>query len=165
MFVDLPVSEARHLALSPLARRLHGPRAARCLARRDRRGPLGGLGALRRAGPVGRRLRPLLLALRPRSTTARRACARGRRGSANEACSSAHALFHVAAVALLAAVGARARERRLLLARRRRGRGAPRSTSTRSCARAICDRLDAAFFTVNGVISVVFFVFVVLDTV
>ena len=25
-------------------------------------------------------------------------------------------------------------------------------------------RLDAAFFTVNGVISVVFFVFVVLDT-
>ena len=66
-----------------------------------------------------------------------------------------------AAVALLAAVGRRPRERRLLLARRRRRR---RASRLRALARPPGDlrRLDAAFFTVNGVISVVFFVFVLL---
>ena len=57
----------------------------------------------------------------------------------------------------------RSRQRRLLLARRRCGGRPPR---LRAHARSPRDlrRLDAAFFTVNGVISVVFFVFVVLAT-
>ena len=63
----LPVPQARHVALPPLARRLHGPRAARRLARGDGLGAVGGVGALRRAGPLGGGLRPLLLALRPRA--------------------------------------------------------------------------------------------------
>ena len=46
---------------------------------------------------------------------------------------------------------------------RRRHRCCCSPTSTRSFGRANLRRLDAAFFTMNGVISVVFFVFVALD--
>ena len=73
-------------------------------------------------------------------------------------------LFHVAAVALLAAVGVGlGSDVFYWLGRRSRSRACC-STSTRSCGPGTCERLDAAFFTVNGLIAVVFFVFVALDT-
>ena len=76
------------------------------------------------------------------------------------ATSSARALFHVATVALLVARGPRPAGRR-----RSTGSASPRSrrcspTSTRSSRPRDLRRLDAAFFTMNGVISVTFFVFV-----
>ena len=71
--------------------------------------------------------------------------------------------FHAGAVVLLAARGRRARRRRLLLARRRRRPPRCSPTSTRIVRPGDLRRLDAAFFTMNGVISVVFFAFVALD--
>ena len=50
-----------------------------------------------------------------------------------------------------------------LLARRRDRRRRCSRTSTRSSARTTCSRLDAAFFTMNGVISVVFCACVIVD--
>ena len=93
----------------------------------------------------------------------RRACARGRRGSGSAGCSRERALFHVAAVAAARGRRRRSRQRRLLLARRRGGRRPPRLRAHARPSRRP-PPLDAAFFTVNGVISVVFFVFVVLAT-
>ena len=160
----LPLFEADYVALPPVARGLHRARAARRLARRDRLCAVGGMGALRRAGSLGRRLRPLLLALRPRARPGRRACAPGPRASASAACSPAHAS---------------STSPPLLLPRRRRRRSRRATSSTGSASLAVAGllvyehtlvrpgdlrRLDAAFFTVNGVISVVFFIFVVLAT-
>ena len=71
---------------------------------------------------------------------------------------------HVLTVALPRARGRPARRRRPLLAGRGRGRGlllyehllvSPKDTS----------RLDLAFFTMNGVISVTFFAFVLADVI
>ena len=59
------------------------------LAGGDGHGSVGGLGALRRPGPLGGGLRSLLLALRSRRTTSRRGFARGRRVSVSEAYSPA----------------------------------------------------------------------------
>ena len=89
----------------------------------------------------------------------RRACTRGRRGSAYAACSPVRARSMSLTVALLVAAGLGLDVGVVLLARRRGGRGA-------AAVRALLvrpddlRRLDAAFFTVNGVISIVFFVFV-----
>ena len=159
----LPLFEAGYVALPPVARRLHRPRATRRLARGDGLGAVGGLGALRRPGPLGCRLRPLLLALRPGARPGRRACARGRRGSASAGCSrerasstsppsccsrpsaSVSAATSSTGSVSLAVAGLLVYEHTLV-----------RPGDLR--------RLDAAFFTVNGVISVVFFVFVVLAT-
>ena len=62
----LPVPEAVHLALPPLARRRRRPRARRRLGGDQGRPAVAGLGARRRGRRVGRRLRPLLCALRRR---------------------------------------------------------------------------------------------------
>ena len=67
----LPLPEAGHLALPPLARRLARARAGRRLGRRDRRAAVAGVGARRRGRALGRGLRPLLLAVRPRARPAR----------------------------------------------------------------------------------------------
>ena len=128
----LPVSEAGHVALPPLARRLHRPRAARRLARGDGLGAVGGVGALRRAGALGRRVRPLLLALRPGARPGRGPAlvgdavrrARGVRRGARSSTSPPSCCSRPSASG--------SRQRRLLLARRRwRSRGCS-STSTRS---------------------------------
>ena len=71
--------------------------------------------------------------------------------------------MHAGTVALL--VGGRARARRRRLAT---GSAWPRSAALLVYEHALVRpgdlrRLDAAFFTVNGVISVVFFAFVALD--
>ena len=63
----LPVPEADHVALPPLARRLPRARAGRSLARDDGHRPVGGVGDRRGRGALGRGLRSLLLALRPRA--------------------------------------------------------------------------------------------------
>ena len=121
----LPLFEADHVALPPLARRLHGPRAARRLARRDGLGAVGGVGALRRAGALGRRLRPLLLALRPR---ARPGCRPALVGDAVRRAWRVHRRPHLPRHRRPAARRGRRRPRqqRLLLARRRGGGGPAR---------------------------------------
>ena len=53
--------------------------------------------------------------------------------------------------------------RRLLVLGRRASWRCCSPTSTRSCGPGDLRRLDAAFFTMNGVISVAFFVFVLAD--
>ena len=73
------------------------------------------------------------------------------------------AAMHAGTVALLAHGRPRARRRRLVLAR------SPSSPCSSSTIIAIVRpndlrRLDAAFFTVNGVISILFCAFVALDT-
>ena len=118
----LPVPQARHVALPPLARRLHRPRAARRLARGDGLGAVGGVGALRRAGPLGRRASTSSTRSSTSSTTAPRACARGRRASASAACSRARASSTSPPCCCSPPSGVGLGERRLLLARRRRGR-------------------------------------------
>ena len=67
-------------------------------------------------------------------------------------------LLHVGTVALLAAAGLGLDVDVFVLARRRGASLRCSPTSTRSCGPGDLRRLDAAFFTVNGVISVVFFV-------
>src|SRR5512132_3740771 len=62
----LPVPEAVHVAEPPLARRGRRARACRRVGGDHRRAPFGGVGARRRRGSLDRRLRPLLLAVRPR---------------------------------------------------------------------------------------------------
>ena len=63
---DLPVPQALHVDLPPLARRGRRPRARRRLGRDHREAPLAGVGARRRGRHLGRGVRPLLLALRRR---------------------------------------------------------------------------------------------------
>ena len=126
-------------------------------------GAVGGVGALRRAGSLGRRLRPLLLALRSRPRPRRGAALVGdavrgaRRVHRRARSSTSPPSLLLAAVGVglgsdvfywlgvVAVAGLLVYEHTLV-----------RPGDLR--------RLDAAFFTVNGVISVVFFVFVVLAT-
>ena len=97
------------------------------------------------------------------STTARRGCTRGRRASASAASSPARGVFHAAPSLLLAAVGAGLRRGVFYWLGVVASPGC--SLYEHSLVRpGDLRRLDAAFFTVNGVISVVFFVFVALDT-
>ena len=76
-----------HLWLGALPR----ARAGRRLARDHRDGAVGGVGDRRRRRALGGRLRPLLLALRPRARPRARACTRGPSASASAASSSARA--------------------------------------------------------------------------
>ena len=79
----LPVPQARHLALPPLARRVHGSRAGRRLARGDGVGAVGGMGALRGARVSGSPASTSSTPSSTSSTTAARACARGPCASAS----------------------------------------------------------------------------------
>ena len=72
-------------------------------------------------------------------------------------------LLHLATVALLIAAGVGLLGRLVVLGRGRRRSRRCSPTSTRSCAPNDLRRLDAAFFTMNGVISVAFFAFVLAD--
>ena len=92
---------------------------------------------VRRAGPLGGGLRPVLLALRSRARPHRRAALLGRalRG-ARRLRRRARLPRHRGGVARRR--GPRARQRRLLLARRGGGRRPPRLRAHRSCARATC---------------------------
>ena len=127
-----------------------------------RRAAVGGVGARRRGRLLGRRLRPLLLALRRRD--------RPRAGAAlvGDAVRRARRLrrraaLHVLTVACLAAVGARPGGGRLVLARRRSPSPALLAYEHTLVRPGDLRRLDAAFFTMNGVISVAFAVFVLAD--
>ena len=66
----LPVPQAVHLAQPPVARRRRRARAGGRMGRGHGRGPVGGVGARRRRRGVDRRIRLLLLAVRPRRRSA-----------------------------------------------------------------------------------------------
>ena len=142
----LPVSQARHVALSPLARGRGRARAGRRLGRDHGRAAVAGVDARRRGRALDRGLRPLLRALRPGASTAQRGCIRARRGSACAAASRARGSSTSLTVALLVRAGLGLAVGRLLLGRRHRRRGAARCTST-DRAPGDLRRLDAAFFT------------------
>ena len=130
----LPVPQALHVALSSLARRLPRPRAGRRVARRDRRGAVGGVGTRRRSCALGRGLRSLLLALRSRARPARGAPFVGR------ALRRARGVRGRAGLARGHRPSARARRSRPRGSVLRTGSASPRSprcsaTSTRSSAR------------------------------
>ena len=123
---------------------------------------MAGVGARRRGCALGSRFRPLLLAFRRSSTTGSRGCTRGRCASASAACFSAPALHHLGTVALLAVAGLGLEV------------GAFYWLGVAAVAALLAyehslvrpgdlRRLDAAFFTVNGVISIVFLGFVLAD--
>ena len=160
---DLPVPEALHLALAPLARSGGRARTGRRLGRDHGRAALAGVGARWGRRLLGGGVRPLLLAPRRGGRPARGAplgndeIRRGRRvlGRAAAPCPDRRAARRR---------GPRARGRRLLLARRRRE--SPRSfVYEHSLVRpGDLRRLDTAFFTMNGVISVGFFAFVLADS-
>ena len=150
----LPVPEAIHLALPSLARRGRRARAGRRVGRDHRRAAVAGVGARRRRGALGGRLRPLLLALRPGDRSRAGAALVGRALRRARSRSSRRAVCHV---------------RHGRAARRRRARARRSALSTgsawqwwRRCSlyeHALVRpddlrRLDAAFFTMNGVISV-----------
>ena len=158
----LPVPEADHVALPPLARRLSRPRA---------RSVRGSRSPGRRPGRRGRSEAPCSSGspastsstrCSTSSTIGRKGCTRGRCGSASAECSSARAS------------STPARSPCSL----RRGSGSTSSVFywlgvAATVALLVYEhsivrpgdlrRLDAAFFTLNGVISVVFFAFVALD--
>ena len=137
-FVDLPLSEALHLAVPPLARRGGRAGAGRRLGRAHRRAALAGVDPRRRRRGLGRRLRPLLLALRRRGRPARGAALVG------DALGRARRLPRRPGAAR--ADGGAARRRGSRARRRtsfywlgvRRGRARCSPTSTRSCAPATC---------------------------
>ena len=160
----LSLFEAGHVALPPLARRVHGTCAARRLARRDGVGAVGGLGTVRCAGSLGRRDSTSSTRSSTSPTTRPPASARGPPDSASAACSPGRVRLprhcrrccsrrSVSGSAATSSTGSASWPS-----------PACSSTSTPSCSPGDLRRLDAAFFTVNGVISVVFFVFVVLAT-
>ena len=124
--------------------------------------PVGGVGARRRGGALGGRLRLLLRAARPRD--------RPRAGAAVVGDALRRAGRVLGRAALPCRHGRAARRRR---ARPRRSAPSTGSASPSSPALLAYEhslvrpgdlrRLDTAFFTMNGVISVAFFVFVLLD--
>ena len=152
----LPLSQARHLALPPLARSLARAGSGRCVA-----AVTGGCPGRRGRSAVPSRSGSPASTSSTRcstwSTTASRACTRGRPASASGASSRRAACFHVGALALLARSGHRSRPRRSVLARF--VAVAALLVYEHSLVRpGDLRRLDAAFFTVNGVISIVFLV-------
>ena len=109
-------------------------------------------------GLLGGGVRHVLRAVRPRARR-RKGCTRGRRAGGTAVSSRGRGVFHLAAVALLAAAGAGL------------GAGVWYWLGVAAVAALLAlrappvrpgdlRRLDAAFFTVNGVISIVFFAFV-----
>ena len=159
----LPVPQALHLVVPRLARRGARARPGRGLGRADRLAPVAAVGTGRRGLPVGRRIRSLLRAPRPR---ARR---RGRPDVVGDPLRGRRRL--------------RRRESRCTRARSPSSRSSeqvsPSASGTGSASRssARCSststgssepddlrRLDAAFFTVNGALSIAFCVTVALDT-
>ena len=74
----LPISQAGHMAVPPLARRVPRTCSAGRVACDDGDGAVGGMGDRRCCCAVGGRLRPLLLALRPRPRSRGRAPLVGR---------------------------------------------------------------------------------------
>ena len=102
---DLPVPQALHVALPPLARRGRRARADGRLGRGHRQAAVGGLGARRRRRHLGRRASTSSTRSSTSRSTARRGCTPGRCASASAARSSARGCMHVATVVLLVAVG------------------------------------------------------------
>ena len=133
----LPVPEAGHVGRAPVARCRRRARADGRLGGDPRRPALAGVGARRRRRDLGRRLRPLLLAVRRRG--------RPRPGAAfvGDPLGRARRVPRRARAASPDRVGARrrrgrARRRLALLDRRRGGRRRCSPTSTRSSGRATC---------------------------
>ena len=158
----LPVPEAGHLALPPLARGLHRAGAARRLARGDRAAHRGRRGRCSPPRASGWRASTSSTRSSTSRTTAPQAFARGRRASASAGCSWVRGCFIWRPWRCSRPSGPGSRPAS--------STGSASAPSQGSALRALARAArrpppaDAAFFTVNGVISVVFFVFVALDT-
>ena len=135
---DLPVPQALHLDVPPLARRGRRPRPGGRLGRDHREAAVAGVGARRRGRDLGRRVRPLLLALRPRDRPRAGPALVGRRASASAARSRRPADAPGDGRAPRRRRPRPAR-RRLVLGRRDRGRGAALLGAHARPARATCD--------------------------
>ena len=160
---DLPVSEALHVALPPLARRGRRARAGRRLGRDHEPPARGRRGCSVRPSRSGSPASTSSTRSSTSRSTARRACTRSSTRFGVRGAFVGARLAHARDGRVPRRRRARPPGRRPLLDRRRRGRARCSSTSTRSCARTTCSRLDAAFFTMNGVISVAFAAFVIAD--
>ena len=158
----LPVPEADHVAVPPLARRLSRARAGGGVARRHR---------VRRRGKRGRSEAPCCSGL-PASTSStrcstsstigRRGCTHGRCGSASGECSPAH-VSSMPARSCCSPRRAWASTSPFFYWLGVVTTGALLVYEHSIVRPGDLRRLDAAFFTLNGVISVVFFAFVALD--
>ena len=135
---DLPLPQAVHVALPPLARRGRRARADGRLGRDHAGSSLGGLGARRRGRDLGRRASTSSTRSSTSRSTARRGSTRGRCASASAARSSARGLMHVATVVLLVAAGLGLSVDWLVLGRASPSSRACSPTSTRSSARTTC---------------------------
>ena len=128
----LPVPQADHVALPPLARRHARACAGRGVGRCHRRVAVAGVDSRRRRRALGRRLRPLLLALRPRARPRAGPALVGDAVRRARRLAAARGASTLGTVALLAVAGPRPRRRAVLLAR---GRGGRRAARVRALAR------------------------------
>ena len=158
----LPVPQALHVALPPLARRRRRARAGGRVGGDHRRAAVAGVGARRRGRAAGSPGSTSSTRSSTSRSTGARACTRVATRFGDAARSGARGCSTSLTVACSSRPGSASGRRRLLA--RRRGRRRRCSLYEHSLVRpGDLRRLDAAFFTMNGVISVVFFAFVLAD--